>query len=91
LTVLGALAKEIDFLIDKPGLTRRHNISPVEVKSSREYTTTSLDRFRTRFAGCSARPYVLHEKNLAVVDGVIRLPLYMTPWLVTGGDGGSVG
>lgn len=76
---------EIDFLVDKPGLTRRHNISPVEVKSSREYTTTSLDRFRERFSSSSAQPYVLHEKNLSVVDGVVRLPLYMTPWLVTGG------
>lgn len=73
---------EIDFLIDKPGLTRRHNISPIEVKSSREYSTTSLDRFRERFSSSSAQPYVLHEKNLSVVDGVVRLPLYMTPWLV---------
>lgn len=75
---------EIDFLLDKPGLTRRHNISPVEVKISREYATTSLNRFRTRFSSCSAQPYVLHEKNLSIVDGVIRLPLYMTPWLVAG-------
>ena len=57
---------------------------PVEVKSSREYSTTSLDRFRTRFSSAVAEPFVLHEKNLSVKDGVTRLPLYMAPWLVIG-------
>ena len=77
---------EIDFLIEKRGLTRRHNISPIEVKSSREYSTTSLGKFRKRLASNVAESFILHEKNLAIKDGVTRLPLYMAPWLVTGSE-----
>ena len=36
---------EIDFLISKPSITRRKNISSIEVKSSRQYSTASLDKF----------------------------------------------
>ena len=36
---------EIDFLIRKETVTTRHNIIPVEVKSSNRYTHTSLDKF----------------------------------------------
>ena len=37
---------EIDFLIQKPDLTNRHNISPIEVKSTTKYTTSSLEKSR---------------------------------------------
>ena len=35
---------EIDFLIAKPTITSRHNISPIEVKSGSHYTITSLKK-----------------------------------------------
>ena len=35
---------EIDFLISKKTITSRHNISPIEVKSSTGFTTTSLEK-----------------------------------------------
>ena len=35
---------EIDFLISKPVITNRHNISPIEVKSGNSYTITSLQK-----------------------------------------------
>ena len=73
---------EIDFLVDKPGVSQRHNISPIEVKSSREYTTTSLLKFRRKFQQMTTTPYVLHEKNYAEKDGITFLPLYMAPLLV---------
>ena len=75
---------EIDFLIDKPDLTRRHNIVPIEVKSARSYSTVSLDKFRSKYAQLLSTPYVLHTKNLEVKNGVVYLPLYMTPLMATG-------
>ena len=77
---------EIDFLIDKPDLTRRHNIVPIEVKSARSYSTVSLDKFRNKYAQQLSMPYVLHTKNLEVKNGVVYLPLYMTPFIATGAE-----
>ena len=76
---------EIDFLLDKPTLTRRHNISPVEVKSTKQYWTVSLDKYRRKYSKFLAESFVLHVKDLEQVDGVTRLPVYMTPLLVKGG------
>ena len=72
---------EIDFLLVKRQITNRHNVSPVEVKSSKRYTLTSLQKFRARFAEQTDIPYVLHPADLEVEDGIVRLPLYMTPFL----------
>ena len=36
---------EIDFLIAKSKISNRHNISPIEVKSGKNYTLTSLRKF----------------------------------------------
>jgi predicted AAA+ superfamily ATPase len=77
---------EIDFLLAKPGLTRRHNISPVEVKSGRSYAYESLSKFRRRFANFLDKAYVLHVKDVNEKDGVLHLPLYMAPLLVSAGD-----
>ena len=40
---------EIDFLIQKPTISNRHNISPIEVKSSTRYTLTSLGKFMKKY------------------------------------------
>ena len=73
---------EVDFLIAKPSLTRRRNISPVEVKSSKRYDHTSLDKFTRKYRQCLHVPYVLHPKDVKVDSGVTYLPLYMAPLLV---------
>ena len=65
-------------------MTRRHNISPVEVKSGRSYAYESLSKFRKKYAAFLDRPYVLHVKDVAEKDGVLHLPLYMAP-LISGG------
>ena len=44
---------EIDFLIRKRGVTSRHNIIPVEVKSSSHYKTISLNKFIKKFQNYS--------------------------------------
>lgn len=72
---------EIDFLVSKPLITNRHNISPIEVKSSNSYTITSLNKLRTKFAPMLAESYVLHPADVEVKDGVVYLPLFMASLL----------
>lgn len=72
---------EIDFLIAKPTTTSRHNISPVEVKSGSRYTLTSLTKCIAKYAKDLSLPYVLHDKDVKIENGIVFLPLYMTPLL----------
>lgn len=72
---------EIDFLIAKAVTTSRHNISPIEVKSGRQYTLTSLRKCIAKYGSQLSTPYVLHDKDIKVEDGIVFLPLYMTPLL----------
>ncbi len=72
---------EIDFLIAKAKTTSRHNISPIEVKSGKTYTLTSLKKCIAKYGNQLATPYVLHDKDLKEENGIVFLPLYMTPLL----------
>lgn len=72
---------EIDFLIAKSKISSRHNISPIEVKSGKNYTLSSLEKFRNKYAEQTDTPYILHTSDLKVEDGFVYLPLYMTPLL----------
>ena len=72
---------EIDFLLAKSKITNRHNISPIEVKSSNRYTLTSLKKFMKKYKQQLHTPYVLHTLDLKVEDDIVFLPLYMTPML----------
>lgn len=72
---------EIDFLIQKELVTSRHNISPIEVKSSSNYTLTSMRKIIDKFGQYLSTPYVLHSKDVEIKDGITYLPLYMTPLL----------
>lgn len=72
---------EIDFLIAKRTIGSRHNISPIEVKSGKNYTLSSLRKFRAKYPQQLHTPYVLHTRDLREDDGIVYLPLYMTPLL----------
>lgn len=72
---------EIDFLIAQDVITSRHNISPIEVKSSSRYTLTSLRKCVRKYANQLATPYVIHSADLKKEDGITYIPLYMTPLL----------
>ena len=72
---------EIDFLVRKPTVSSRHNISPIEVKSGKNYTTTSLTKFRKKYEKQLAASYIIHSGDLRKEDNIIYLPLYMTPYL----------
>ena len=72
---------EINFLIQKETVTSRHNISPIEVKSGKNYTLNSLTKCINKFGQYLSTPYVLHSKDLEIENGITYLPLYMTPLL----------
>ena len=72
---------EIDFLIAKNTITSKHNISPIEVKSSTRYTLSSLKKCINKYGNYLSTPYVLHAADLKIEDGIVYLPLYMTPLL----------
>ena len=72
---------QIDFLIQKELVTSRHNISPIEVKSSTNYTLTSINKCIKKYGQYLSTPYVLHTNDVEIKDGLTYLPLYMTPLL----------
>ena len=74
-----SLRMEIDFLTAKSKISNRHNISPIEVKSSKNYTLTSLRKFKEKYKEQLHIPYVLHPNDLKEEDACLFLPLYMTP------------
>jgi len=51
------------------------------VKSTNRYTAVSLEKFRIKFAEQTMTPYVLHTSDVKTENGIVFLPLYMTPLL----------
>lgn len=72
---------KIDFLIAKSKISNRHNISPIEVKSSKNYTLSSIRKFMVKYGEQLHVPYVLHTGDLKVEAGITYLPLYMATLL----------
>lgn len=68
---------EIDFLISNGSVTKP-KIFPIEVKSSKRYTTTSLEKFTEVYRKRIGKAYVIHTKNLSVKDDIVCIPSYMT-------------
>ena len=72
---------EIDFLISKDLITSKHNIIPIEVKSGDRYTFSSLNKLNAKYKEYLSQGIILHTKDLKEEDGILYLPLYMTPLL----------
>lgn len=72
---------ELDFLLQKDKVTARHNIRPLEVKSSKNYTLNSLNKCMKKFGEYMTTPTVLHTGDYKQEKGISFLPLYMTPLL----------
>ena len=68
---------EVDFIISN-GSKIKPKIYPIEVKSSKRYTTTSLDKFVESYHQRIGRAYIIHPKNLVVKGTIICIPSYMT-------------
>ena len=69
---------EVDFLVSKAFTTNRHNVSPIEVKSAKNYSLNSLGKFLHKYGTMTGTAYVLHTSDLTVENNIIFLPLYMT-------------
>lgn len=72
---------EIDFLIAKSMITSRHNISPIEVKSSTGFNTISLGKCLKKYANHLAQAYIIHTGDVEQDGDYLYLPLYMVPCL----------
>ena len=72
---------EIDFLLQKDKVTSRHNIRPIEVKSGKNYTLSSLNKAMRKFSEHLTTPTVIHTSDLKIEGNVTYLPIYMTPLL----------
>ena len=68
---------EIDFLLSKKSVTSRHNIIPIEVKSTSHYIHVSLDKFCRRYSQFLDTPIVFHTGEVKQEDGILFLPIYM--------------
>ena len=72
---------EIDFLIAKSKITSRHNISPIEVKSSTGFTTVSLEKCIKKYESHLAQAYIVHTGDVEKDGSYLYIPLYMVPCL----------
>lgn len=72
--------REVDFLITRgySNVAGKPRVCPVEVKSSKSYSTISLDDFSRHFAKRTGNEFVLHPKQLKVEGNRQFLPLYMS-------------
>ena len=68
---------EIDFILSNNSKLK-YKIYPIEVKSNERYTTTSLERFQTKFHDRIGGCYVIHPKNLKQENSITYIPAYMT-------------
>lgn len=69
---------EIDFLIVRgyDNAAMKPRIAPIEVKSTKRYGTSSLNKFRKLFGKRIGTEYVLHPRQLQVDGERVYLPLY---------------
>ena len=67
---------EIDFLISNESKTN-FKISPIEVKSSKNYSTSSLDKFEEIFKKRISSSIIIHPKNYVKVGKTVKIPPYM--------------
>ena len=73
-----AKTMEIDFLIirEYDNAAMKPRVSPVEVKSTKTYRTSSLDKFRALYGARLGKECVLHPRQFAVEGERVSIPLY---------------
>lgn len=72
---------EIDFLIQTDLITSKHNVSAIEVKTGKNYTITSLNKFKNKYKSYLDVLYVIHTGDFKIENNIIYLPIYMTSML----------
>ena len=68
---------EIDFLLSNNSKLK-YKLYPIEVKSSKKYTISSLLKFKEKYKNRIGECYVIHPKNLTIKEGIVCIPPYMT-------------
>ncbi len=68
---------EIDFLLSNNSKLK-YKLFPIEVKSGKKYTASSLLRFKEKYKDRIGECYIIHPKNLSIKDDIICIPPYMT-------------
>ena len=58
---------EIDFIISNNSRLK-YKMFPIEVKSGKQYKTTSLDNFREKYRERIGVSYIIHPRNLILKD-----------------------
>lgn len=71
---------EIDFLLSNRSKTNL-KIYPLEVKSSKNYTTKSLNKFNAKFKERVEKSYIVRPKQYSIDGDIIKLPPYFVPFL----------
>lgn len=70
------LDMEIDFLIRK-----EKKVIPIEVKSGKNFTIKSLEKFKKKFTNKVGMQYVLYDGDIKREDEIIYLPYYLASLL----------
>lgn len=68
---------EIDFIISNNSKLK-YKMFPIEVKSGKRYSTSSLQKFKEKYKSRIGECYIIHPRNLSIKDDVLCIPPYMT-------------
>ena len=71
----------IDFVIQDRRGGAGSRIIPVEVKTGRNYSAVSMQRFREKYRSRISDCYIVHPRNLEEKDGIWCIPPYMTDFI----------
>ena len=72
---------EIDFVIAKSKLSKKNNITPIEIKSGRRVRYASLRKFSAKFGDYLDSTLLFHMKDVKSDGAFQMLPLYMVSCL----------
>lgn len=72
---------EIDFLISANSITH-FKVNPIEVKSSKNYTNISYNKFKEKFKRNIDRGYIVHPKQFSIEGNIYKVPPYMFYFII---------
>lgn len=67
---------EIDFMLSNESKTK-FRIIPIEVKSGKNYSATSLNSFKDVYKQRISESFIIHPKTFSISDGITKIPPYM--------------
>ena len=67
--------------LQKLTIRGKNNIHAIEVKSGKNTTHRSLNKFTAKYFDWLDTPYLFWDRDLLIKDGILHLPLYMAPFL----------